>query len=101
MRKKFDDATLARLREVRPDRALHAIGLVVRVDQSYVPVKTSSSFRVHVSDDRGGVFELLITDAKWFDQAGGVGGGGAIDVVMHVLRIDFVAAVRRLVAAGL
>ena len=101
MRKKFDDATLARLRDVRPDRALRALGLVVRVDQSYAPVKSSSSCRVHVSDERGGVFELLMTDAKWFDQAGGVGGGGAIDVVMHVLRIDFVAAVRRLVAAGL
>ncbi len=100
MRKKFDDVTLARLRSARPDGALAALGLVVRRDLAYVPSKDPSSCRVHVSDERGGVFELIVTGTKWFDQVAGAGGGGAIDVTMHVLRLDFVAAVRRLIAAG-
>lgn len=100
MRKNFDDVTLARLRSVRPDGALAAVGLTVRRDVFYVPSKDSSSCRIHVSDERGGVFELIVTGTKWFDQAAAVGGGGAIDVTMHVLRLGFVAAVRRLVAAG-
>nr|WP_254176670.1 hypothetical protein [Pseudomonas aeruginosa] len=39
---------------------------------------------------------LLVTGAKFFDTRADKGGGGAIDLAMHLLRLDFVAAVKRL-----
>jgi len=42
----------------------------------------------------GGVVELLATGPKWFDTRAKVGGGGAIDLAMHLLRLDFVLAVK-------
>ena len=43
-----------------------------------------------------GEFEILTTGTKWYDTRAKKGGGGAIDLAMHVLRLSFVDAVRRL-----
>ncbi|MBZ3343388.1 hypothetical protein IPR00_22095, partial [Xanthomonas perforans] len=42
-----------------------------------------------------GVVELLATGPKWYDTRAEKGGGGAIDLAMHLLRLDFVSAVKR------
>ena len=55
--------------------------------------------RVNVALGGGGV-ELLATGPKWYDTRAEKGGGGAIDLAMHLLRLDFVAAVKRLQAAA-
>ncbi|WP_425534212.1 hypothetical protein [Xanthomonas citri] len=47
-----------------------------------------------------GVVELLATGSKWYDTRGNKGGGGAIDLAMHLLRLDFVSAVKRLEGAA-
>ena len=47
----------------------------------------------------GGMVELLVTGPKWYDTRAEKGGGGAIDLAMHLLRLDFVSAVKRLQAA--
>jgi hypothetical protein len=49
----------------------------------------------------GADFELLVTGLKWFDARAGKGGGGAVDLCMHLLGLDFVAAVKLLCRAGL
>jgi len=41
-------------------------------------------------------FELLTTGLKWFDTRANVGGGGSIDLAMHLLQLDFKQAVRKL-----
>ena len=54
--------------------------------------------RVNVALGGGGV-ELLATGPKWYDTRAEKGGGSAIDLAMHLLRLDFVSAVKRLQAA--
>ncbi len=43
-----------------------------------------------------GEFEILTTGPKWYDTRARAGGGGAIDLAMHVLGLSFVDAVKRL-----
>jgi hypothetical protein len=37
---------------------------------------------------------IVVTGSRWFDNKAGVGGGGAIDLVMHIARVDFSVACR-------
>ena len=39
---------------------------------------------------------IVVTGSRWFDNKAGVGGGGAIDLVMHIARVDFSVACRSL-----
>jgi Toprim-like len=39
---------------------------------------------------------IVVTDSRWFDNKAGVGGGGAIDLVIHIAKVDFSAACRSL-----
>ncbi len=39
---------------------------------------------------------IVVTGSRWFDNKAGVGGGGAIDLVIHVAKVDFPAACRSL-----
>ena len=50
--------------------------------------------RLNVSIGGGGV-ELLATGPKWYDTRIEQG-GGAIDLAMHLFRLSFVDAVKRL-----
>ncbi|WP_177142715.1 hypothetical protein [Variovorax sp. YR216] len=40
--------------------------------------------------------ELVLSGLQWFDTRAGKGGGGLIDLVMHLRACDFVSAVRAL-----
>lgn len=40
---------------------------------------------------------IVVTGTQWFDNKAGIGGGGAIDLVMHIGGVDFLAACRSLV----
>jgi hypothetical protein len=68
------------------------VALHVKADPSYVPVKDPGSRRWHALTTRG-EFEILTTGPKWYDTRAKKGGGGAIDLVMHVLGLSFVEAV--------
>ena len=46
-------------------------------------------------------FELLLTGPRFFDSRAAKGGGGAIDLAMHLLQTTFVDAVKALRAAGI
>ena len=39
---------------------------------------------------------IVVTGSRWFDNKAGVGGGGAIDLVMHIAGVDFSVACRSL-----
>jgi hypothetical protein len=69
----------------------------VKLDPTYTPVKDDHSCRWHASTERGD-FEILTTGVKWYDTRAGRGGGGAIDLTMHLLGVSFVDAVKRLVS---
>ncbi|CCG39552.1 hypothetical protein [Xanthomonas citri] len=58
-------------------------------------MKDKATRRLYVSLGNG-VVELLATGPKWFDTRADKGGGGAIDLAMYLLRLDFVSAVKQL-----
>lgn len=95
MRRSFSPATLTRLREIPASDTLAMLASHVKLDPTYTPVKTDQSCRWHASTERGD-FEILTTGVKWYDTRAGRGGGGAIDLAMHVLGVSFVDAVKRL-----
>ncbi len=95
--RRFDDARIVYLRQVPVLATLDALGLYWKRDASFEPVKDKATVRVHISIG-GAVVELLATGPKWYDMQTERGGGGAIDLAMHLLRLDFVAAVKRLQA---
>src|SRR6266850_355697 len=39
---------------------------------------------------------IVITGSRWFDNKANIGGGGAIDLVMHIAGVDFSVACRSL-----
>ncbi|SWQ06796.1 Uncharacterised protein [Klebsiella pneumoniae] len=78
----------------------HALGLLsslLKEDKTFVPVKHAQTRRWHVSTVRG-EFEILGTGIKWYDTHAQQGGGGAIDLAMHLLGLSFVDAVNQLLA---
>lgn len=67
-----------------------------KADPLYVPVKDGRSRRWHVRTACG-EFEILTTGpAKWYDTRAKKGGGGAIDLTMHLLQLSFVDAAKLL-----
>ncbi|EPH6076889.1 TPA: hypothetical protein ACV5PZ_004985 [Escherichia coli] len=94
-RRSFRPELLARLRDMPVPTALDLLGLYWKRDPDFRPLKDKRTERVHVSVG-GGVVELLATGPKWYDTRAEKGGGGAIDLAMHLLRLDFVSAVKQL-----
>jgi hypothetical protein len=99
VRRSFSAATLTRLREMPVDDALALLAIHVKADPTYVPVKVDHSRRWHVCTARG-EFEILTTGTKWYDMRARQGGGGAIDLAMHVLGLSFVDAVKYLTSGA-
>lgn len=96
----MDDSTLKRLRALPSLTCLRVLGAYVKADSSYTPTTSKGTQRVHVSvADRE--WELLVDGPKFYDTRAKVGGGGAIDLAMHLWGLPFKRAVRMLVEAGL
>ena len=75
--------------------ALALLAEHVKLDLTYHPRKDEHSCRWHVSTARG-KFEILTTGVKWYDTRAHSGGGGSIDLAMHILGLSFVDAVKHL-----
>jgi hypothetical protein len=100
VRRSFGRATLTALREMPSEDALALLAIYYKADATYVPIKDSRSRRWHVCTACG-EFEILTTGPnKWYDSRAKKGGGGAIDLAMHVLRVPFVDAVKYLIERG-
>jgi hypothetical protein len=95
VRRSFDAVTLARLRACPAEVALARLAAEVKFDRTFRPRKDSASRRWQVFTERGD-FEILTTGPKWYDTRARRGGGGAIDLAMHLLGLSFVDAVRYL-----
>lgn len=94
-RKSFPPALLVELRAMSVQQTLDCLGLYWKRAPDFVPVKDRQTVRLYVSIGSG-VIELLATGTKWYDTRMNKGGGGAIDLVMHLYRLDFVSAVKLL-----
>ena len=95
VRRSFSSATLARLRDLPSEIALACLATTLKPDLTFTPVKDAGSRRWHAYTTHGD-FEILTTGPKWYDTRARKGGGGAIDLAMHVLGLSFVDAVKRL-----
>jgi hypothetical protein len=95
-RRSFSRATLIDLRDMPSEEALPLLAIHCKPDPSFQPVKQPSTRRWHARTSVG-EFEILTTGPKWYDTRARIGGGGAIDLAMHLLRLSFVDAVRILI----
>jgi hypothetical protein len=89
----FDNALLERLRAIAVLDALSYLGLYWKLDPDFLPLKNANTKRLHVSVGSN-VFELLLTDQKWYDPRTDRGGGGCIDLTMYLLDLNFVNTVK-------
>jgi hypothetical protein len=96
VRRSWSPATLASLRDIPSQEVLSLLAIYYKADPTYVPTKDPRSRRWQVRTTCA-EFEILTTGpTKWFDTRAKKGGGGAIDLAMHLLQVPFVDAVRLL-----
>jgi hypothetical protein len=66
-----------------------------KLDATFHPIHIKETTRWHARVGEQ-VFELLCTGPKFFDTRANRGGGGAVDLVMHLRGVDFKGAVQLL-----
>lgn len=96
--KKLPDDLIAKARAKPLLDVLEDLGYYVSRDSAFEPRKSKRTVSVFISSD-GDVRELILTGEKWYDKRAEVGGGGAIDLVMHLTGRSFVQAVKCLTHA--
>ena len=94
------EASLARWRALDAADVLVALAEHAKCDRTFVPAKSGSSTRWHATV-AGTDFELVLTGPKFWDTRANVGGGGALDLVLHLVGGNFKQAVGKLQAAKL
>ena len=97
---RIDSGEIVRWRNLDAAVALLALANHAKRDPTFVPIKDRTTTRWH-ANVAGRDFELLLTGPKYFDTRAETGGGGAIDLAMHVLRADFKTATGALRKKGL
>ena len=92
---KANEVELVAYREMDCAVALPLLADYCKQDRDFTALKNAHSNRWHV---RAGSYdyEILTTGPKWFDTRANVGGGGAIDLAMHLHRMNFKQAVAKL-----
>lgn len=98
--KSFDLALLERLRSVACTSAFRRLDGHFKRDSTFTPRKDPNTERWHCATANGEC-ELLVNGPKWYDTRARLGGGGSIDLVMQLYRLDFVDAVNLLVERGI
>ena len=86
---------LENLRSCPAELVLPVIADYAKLDLSFTPLKNSGSTRWHASV-RGKDFELVLTGFKFWDTHAEIGGGGAVDLTMHLTGLNFKHAVNEL-----
>lgn len=98
-RSRFDQNAVLRARLLSIEESLSRLGLYWKEDRDFHPLKDSATKRLYISIGNR-VVELLVTNLKWYDVTAKHGGGGAIDLAMHLCATDFVTAMKSLGCAG-
>jgi len=88
---RVENGDLKRWRAMGAAEALLVLADHCKRDPTFEPIKDKSSTRWHATVC-GKEFELLLTGSKFFDTRSAKGGGGAIDLAMHLFQVDFKAA---------
>lgn len=99
-RKTVDNSDLLRWRSLAAADVLTAVADYIKQDRDFKPRINAQSTRWHVSAG-GAEFEILCTGSKFLDTRASKGGGGAVDLVMHLLGLDFKQAVALLRSKGM
>ena len=89
----MDKSVLTRWQSCDAVIALQALSEHAKADASFVPSGSALTMRWHATAG-GHDYELLLTGPKFWDTREGKGGGGAVDLAMHLLGLDFKRAVR-------
>jgi hypothetical protein len=97
---RVDSGEIGRWRDLDAAVVLLALADHAKRDPTFEPIKDQETRRWHATV-QGRHFELLLTGPKFFDTRAETGGGGAIDLAMHLLRADFKAATGMLRRKGL
>jgi hypothetical protein len=92
---RINEGQLARWQNLDAVVVLAVVADHAKRDDSYRPRKDEGSSRWHVSAG-GHDYELLVTGPRFWDTRARRGGGGALDLVMHLLGVDFKGATRQL-----
>lgn len=92
MPKLVDDSTLEQWRKLDALQVLEKLECYFKRDDSFHPIKAKDTSRYHVNAN-GREWEFLITGPKFWDTRRGKGGGGALDLTMHLFDLDFKQAV--------
>lgn len=87
----MDNLTLERWRALDALLVLEKLGCYAKADNTFEPLKAQGTQRFHVNAE-GRDYELLLRGPKFFDTRLQRGGGGAVDLVMHVRHVDFKGA---------
>lgn len=98
--KRVDEVTLARWQALPAVETLLSFADHAKEDRTYRPLTGRPTTRWHVTVAQS-EFELLLTGPKFWDTRAKVGGGGAVDLLMHLTGDDFRGAVKALQARGL
>ena len=95
-----DNSELARWQSLDAAMVLKTLADYTKEDQSYLPRLNTRSSRWHASV-AGHDFEILCTGPKFWDDRANCGGGGALDLAMHLFGISFKKAARLLAERNL
>lgn len=94
----FSQSELDRLRAMSVEATLKLFNLPFRIDEDYRSYKNIDSKKLVITIDSRQT-ELIVTREKWYDVESKRGGGGAIDLTMHLFREPFKAAAKRLIVS--
>lgn len=97
---RVDNQILDRWQKLDASNVLLAVADYAKEDASFVPVKNAATTRWHARV-RQTEFELLLTGPKFWDARANRGGGGAVDLVMHLHGCHFKPATALLKESGL
>lgn len=90
---------LEKLRSLAAAQVVCACANHAKRDVTFEPTTATETERWHVNAG-GREFELLLQGPKFYDTRSKQGGGGAIDLVMHLYSLNFMEAVALLKEAG-
>ena len=97
---RVDSEELSRWRSLDATQALSSLALHAKVDPSFDPIMSKGTTRWHANAG-GRAFELLLQGCKFFDTRAKRGGGGAVDLAMHLFGVGFKQATQMLRKARL